>query len=198
MHAICTFTGFLQFGISDSQGEYTSIICASLPGIQLTPLDWIVCCNPNSEIDGKHATYHKLTNSDKSLSTIMTRYSKSNIVGLIIINTTNGVSLVDELVNRRDMPLIPPVYIVSLDDGNALEEFFGLQEGVNVQIKVVLMNSEASLSMDHAGPRKMQSLYIYIYIINNETGSGTLHLCRCTYVCIYLQVQAKQNATHSL
>lgn len=160
MHTICTFTGLLQFGINDSQGECTSIICASLPGIQLTPLDWIVCCNPSSEIDGKHATYHKLTNSDKSLSTIMTRYSKSNIVGLIIINTTNGVSLADELV-KRDIPLIPPVYIVSLNDGELLEEFFGFQEGVNVQIKVALMNSVASLYMDHTGPsshHKMQSL----------------------------------------
>ena len=88
----------------------------------------------------------------------MTRYSKSNIVGLIIINTTNSVSLADELVNKRDMPLILPVYIVSLDDGELLEEFFGLQEGANVQIKV---NSGPSLPMDHTGPsslHKMQSM----------------------------------------
>ena len=154
---ICTFIiGLLQFHTRDSEEECPSFTCVSLPGIKLTLLDWIVCCKPNSEIDGKYVTYHKLTNSDKSLSTIMTRYSKSNIVGLIIINTTNSVCLADDFANKGDIPLIPPVYIVSLDDGEALEEFLRLQEGF-IQIKV---SSGASLPMDYTGPsshRRMQS-----------------------------------------
>jgi len=130
-----------------------SFKCASLTGKMLTSLEWTLCCNPDCEISIKHVTYHKLTDSDKSLSTAMDYYSsKSNIVGLIIINTTNSVRLPNDFINKGGDTLLIPVYIVSSEDGEEIERIFRTREKESIEISVVVegnMDSE-SPSVEHA------------------------------------------------
>jgi len=109
-----------------------------------------LCYNPDREISVDHVTYHKLTDSDESLSTVMDNYfSKSNIVGLIIINTTNSVHLPVNFINKRGDPLLKSVYILSSEDGEQLEDFLRVREEVSIQIESDV--DSAPTSMEHAG-----------------------------------------------
>ena len=147
------FIGLLKFRIRGSQEECPSFTCGSIPGAEVTSLDWIMFCNPNSEIDSNHVTFHRLTDLDKNLSTSLARYSKSNIVGLIIINTTNSISLSDDFINQEaDTPLIPPIYVVSSEDGEELEKFISVRDEGSICIKVVFENDEDFVPMEHTGP----------------------------------------------
>lgn len=95
-------------------------------------------------------TYHKLTDSDKNLSTVTAAYSKSNVVGLIIINTTNSVYLPSEFANKEgDIP----VYTVSSSGGKELESFLSSREVGFIQIKVVSENNVDPLPIGHSGPQ---------------------------------------------
>ena len=145
--------GLLKFYIRDSQEECPSFTCASVSGVELTPLDWTTCCNPNSEISSKHVTFHKLTDSDENLSTILAKYSKSNVFGLIIINTTKSIFLSNKFTNHKeDIPLIPPIYVISSEDGEELEKFISVREKVSICIEEILESNVDSVSMEYAGP----------------------------------------------
>ena len=147
------FIGLLKFHIRGSQEKCPSFACGSIPGAEVILLDWIMCCNPNSEIDSDHVTFHRLTDLDKNLSTILAQYSKSNIVGLIIINTTNSISLSDDFTNQEaDAPLIPPIYVVSSEDGEELEKFISVRDEGSISIKVVFESGEDFVPVEHAGP----------------------------------------------
>lgn len=135
---IYIFIGLLQFRIRDSQEECPPIMCASLPRAELVPLDWVVCCHFDSKFGAQCVTYHKLTESDKSLSTVVTRYSESNVIGLIIINTSNSVSL-SENFTKGSIPSMPSVYVVSSEDGPKLQELLRTRD--EVQIKVESRNT---------------------------------------------------------
>lgn len=98
-----------------------------------------MCCDPECGIGSEYVTYHKLTDSDESLSAVMAKYAESSIVGLIIINTTNSTILNNDFVNNtRDVPSTPPVYIVSSGDGEQLIKLVTSHEEGNVQIKVFM------------------------------------------------------------
>ena len=131
-----TYVG-LEFRIRGSQEKCPSFTYASLPGVSRTPLEWKVCCEPDQDVGGEYVTYHKLTDSDDSLSAVMANYAEPNIVGLIIINTCNSTTLSSDFINKADKPSsTPPVYIISLGDGEKLRAFVNAHDEGAVQVKV--------------------------------------------------------------
>ena len=104
-----------------------------------------MCCEPDQD-GGEYVTYHKLTDSDDSLSAVMANYTEPNIVGLIIINTSNSRTLSSDFINKADIPTTPPVYIISLEDGDKLRAFFNTHDEGAVQIKVFVESSVDSVS----------------------------------------------------
>ena len=162
------FLGHLQFCLKDSQEACPTFKCAILPGTKPTLSEWITCCRSEGEIGFEHVTYHKLTDSDKSLSIILAKYSNSNICGIIIINSTNSVSLSDDIAIKEGDILMPPVYVVSLEDGCELETFIGAREKQSVLIRVVV-DITVDMPVDH-DPKTVQrvpqslcfcSMYLY-------------------------------------
>ena len=132
---LCTYVG-LEFRIRGSQEKCPSFTYASLPGMFPAPLEWKACCEPDQEVGGEYVTYHKLTGSDNSLSAVMANYAEPNIAGLIIINTTNSTTLLSDFISKADQPATPPVYIISLEDGNKLTTFVNTHDEEAVQVKV--------------------------------------------------------------
>ena len=126
-----SYTG-LHFRAISSQDNCLSLTYGS-PVINPTTLDWKVCCEPDEDVGGEYVTYHKLTDVDDSLSAVMAKYAKPNIVGLILINSTNSRTLSYGFINKTLS--MPPVYIISSKDGEKLTTFINKYEGV-VKIKV--------------------------------------------------------------
>ena len=135
-HVYVCSVGHLQFCIRDSEEACPSFKCTILPGTKPTPSEWMLFCSPESEISSEHVTYHKLTDVDKSLSTILARYSKSNIHGLIIINVNGSVLLSHDFAVKEGEILMQPVFVVSLEDGEELEKFIGARGKESVLIKI--------------------------------------------------------------
>ena len=127
----------LQFRIRNSQERCPSFTYATVPRVTPTPLEWKMCCDPESDVGSEHVTYHKLTDADETLSTVTERYIESNVVGLIIINSTNSTVLSNEF-NARYVPPTPPVYIISVGDGEKLRKFVEAHDEGLVQIKVLV------------------------------------------------------------
>ena len=149
---LCTL-GHLQFCIRGSQEECPSFTCASLPGTNIVVLKSKICCSPNNVIGSECVTYHKLIDSDQSLSTVMTRYLESSLVGLIIINTTNRLSLPDNFDSSEgEVSLTLPVYVVSLEDGEKLEEFLRARKEEFVEVTVVFDSDVDLVPMNHGVP----------------------------------------------
>ena len=126
----------LQFRIRNSQERCPSFTYASVPRVTPTPLEWKMCCDPDSDVGSEHVTYHVLTDSDKSLASVIECHVESNVVGLIIINSIDSVFLSDE-VNAGYVPPTLPVYIISARDGEQLRKFVGAFDIGLVQIKVL-------------------------------------------------------------
>ena len=105
-----------------------------------------MCCDPDSDVGSEHVTYHTLTDTDDNLSTVVEYHIESNIVGLIIINNTNGTALSNDLASRYVAPSTPiPLYIVSSRDGEQLRALVkGYSEG-SVQIKVLVESAVDSV-----------------------------------------------------
>lgn len=193
------FLGHLQFRLKDSQEACPTFKCAILSRAKPTPSEWITCCRAEGEIGFEHFTYHKLTDSDESLSTILAKYSTSNICGLIIINSTNSISLSDNFDVKEGDILVPPVYVVPLEDGCELEKFIGARGKESVLIRVVV-DSNVDMPVDHdakISPRMPQSLcfcsmYPYINVINS-VGSLIFYLGYLYVTAVILIVQSKQN-----
>ena len=140
----------LQFRIKGSQERCPSFTYASLPGVTPTPIEWKMCCDPDCDVGSEHVTYHILTDSDKTLSSVIEHYLEEyNIVGLVIVNNTNSTSLSNDIITRY-IPPTPPVYVVSSGDGERLSAFVkGHDEGA-VQIKV-LVESAVDFGSQHTG-----------------------------------------------
>lgn len=154
------YTG-LQFRIKSSHSieRGPSFTYASLPGVTPTPLEWKTCCDPDIDIGGEHVTYHILTPLDDSLSTVMAEYTESNIVGLIIINTTNSTFLSNDFI-KNAKNVTPPVYVISSRDGERLKEFVTSHDEGAVQIKVSVESAVDSLpvSVASTGPSHSATL----------------------------------------
>ena len=145
MHTYVCIVG-LEFRVRSSQEKCPSFTYASLPGVYLAPLKWKVCCEPEQKICGEYVTYHKLTDSDDSLSTVMANYAEPNIAGLIIINTSNSTTLSSDFINKADQPTTPPVYIISLEDGDKLTTFVSTHDKGAVQVKVLVESTVDTVS----------------------------------------------------
>ena len=111
-----------------------------------TPIEWKTCCDPDSDVGSEHVTYHVLTGSDKSLSEVIDRYVESNVVGLIIINSTDSVFLSNDFKGRY-VPQTPPVYIISSGDGEQLIKFVRAHDEGFVQVKVLVESAVDSRSV---------------------------------------------------
>lgn len=137
-------------------------------------MEWKMCCDPDSIVSGEYVTYHKLTDSDNSLSAVMNYYTKSSIVGLIIINTTDSTSLANDFINKVDIPSTPPVYIISATEGEQLRAFVKAHDEGYVQIKVIVESAVDSVST-HVSTRQTSLLCVCWYCV-----------CVCTYMFMCL------------
>ena len=140
---VCMYVG-LEFHIRGLEEKCPSFTYASLPGVSHTPLEWKICCEPDQDVGGEYVTYHKLTDSDDSLSAVMAKYTEPNIVGLIIINTCNSTILSSDFINNAAST--PPVYIISLGDGEKLRAFVNAHDEGAVQIKVYVESTVDTVS----------------------------------------------------
>lgn len=96
-------------------------------------------CDPGECVGGQYVTYHKLTDSDDSLSAVVGAYSKSkNVIGLIIINSTSSLFLSNEFISKKgEIPQSSPsVYVVSSLDGEKLKSFLALNKRETIEVKV--------------------------------------------------------------
>ena len=135
----------LQFRIKNSQETCPAFTYASVPRVTPTPLEWKMCCDPDSDVGSEHVTYHALTDSDKNLASAIERYVESHVVGLIIINSIDSLFLSDDFRGRY-VPETPPVYIISSGDGEKLRKFVKAHEDGSVLIKVLVESAVDSVS----------------------------------------------------
>ena len=136
-----------------------------------TPLGWRMCCNPNDCVGAQYVTYHKLTDSDKSLSTVLAGYSKPNVAGLIIVNTTNSLFLSHEFVNKEGSISSLPVYVVASNDGEKLKDFLFHNEEAIVEVRVMIESTVDSESVSTEPPHR------------TLPGLHMLFVCVCVCAC---------------
>ena len=129
------------------------------------PLPWRMCCKTIYSTGAQHVTYHNLTDSDRSLSAVVAGYTKPNVDGLIIINSTDSIFLSNEFISKEGgIPSSsPPVYVVSSHDGGKLKEFLDVNQE-SVEVKVLIEST-----MDSGAPHCM---------------SGGVCVCVCACVCV--------------
>ena len=152
---------------------------ASLPGVKPTPILWKMCCDPDCDAGGEHVTYRILTDSDKTLRSIIDDYVQSNVVGLIIINSTNSTFLSDEFITRY-VPPTPPVYILSSEDGERLRQFVKTHEEGSIQIK-----ASVESAVDSALPTSVVSAQP----VHSTMSSKPVYcICICLFVCVFICV----------
>ena len=185
LNSYCIYVG-LCFRVRDSQTTCLSVTYASLPGVKPTLLGWIMCCDPNDCVGAQYITYHKLTDSDRSLSAVLAGYSKSNVAGLIIINTTNSLFLSHEFVNKEgSISSSLPVYVVPSNDGERLKDFLFRHEQTIVEVRVTIESIVDAESVSTETPhRTLPGLHIYIYIY-------CVCVCVCVLACVCVCVYAR-------
>jgi len=100
-------------------------------------MKWKMCCKPECNAESEHVTYHKLKDDDdRNLYEVVHYYSTEfNVVGMIIVNSTDDIFISKDLVNEAKPPEIP-VYVVSLEDGEQIKKFISQQRDGNVEIRV--------------------------------------------------------------
>ena len=137
--------------LQDSQ----SFTYATLPGVNLTPLDWKICCAPDSDLPSEHVTYYQLTDAEKCLVDVVEEqcYVKSDVIGLIIINYNSSIYLSKEMF-KKGVPKKPPMYVVALEDGEQIVEFFNTKVDDGDMMVKVLVDSDVD-SVNY-GPEGMQ------------------------------------------
>ena len=126
----------LKFRLAGSEEVHLSVTYASLPGVQPTAKDWSICCSPDNNINNEHISYIKASDTKESLYDVVDNCSEL-IQGLIIINSSPGTKLPDELL-EDGIPKHLPVYVVSLEDEIKLHGFISAQEAGDVQMKVLV------------------------------------------------------------
>ena len=146
----------LRFRLRESHKKCLSITYASIPGVKPTPLRWSMFCDPGECVGGQYVTYHELTDSDDSLSAVVGAYSKSKVIGLIIINSTSSLVLSNEFINKKsEIPQSSPsVYVVSSFDGEQLKSFLAQNERETIEVKVSVEST-----VDSVG-RQLSGLYV--------------------------------------
>lgn len=143
----------LQFRTRNSQENGPSFTYASLPGVIHIPMDWKQCYNPDcDDISGEYITYHKLTDTVENFSAVVAKHAESNVIGLVVINTVNSTFLANDFVNVIDKSSAPPVYVVSLEDGEQLIAFIKAHDKGAVQIKVLVESLADSVSTPLSSP----------------------------------------------
>ena len=141
------FPTALQFRLrSASDKRCPSFTYTTPPGVVATPLEWKMCCEPGSDIPSEHVTYHQLSASDESLTAVVDEYitTESNIIGLIVINSTASRYLSENILDKTTPPQLP-VYVVSLEGGTQIEGFVSQQKEGDVQVKVLVESTVDSL-----------------------------------------------------
>ncbi|XP_065915635.1 uncharacterized protein [Dysidea avara] len=134
--------GLLQLRFTSLQ-DSQSFTYATLPGVNLTPLDWKICCAPDSDLPSEHVTYYQLTDAEKCLVDVVEEqcYVKSDVIGLIIINYNSSIYLSKEMF-KKGVPKKPPMYVVALEDGEQIVEFFNTKVDDGDMMVKVLVDSD--------------------------------------------------------
>jgi len=109
-----------------------------------------MCCEPGSGIPSEHVTYHQLSASGESLTAVVDEYitTESNLIGLIVINSTASRFLSASVIDKTMAPQLP-VYVVSLEDGIQIEDFVSQQKEGDVQVKILI---ESAVDSFPVGP----------------------------------------------
>jgi len=93
---------------------------------------------------------------------------EANVVGLIVVNFQKSCFLPDDIL-KNGVPQVPPIYVVSVEDGEQLLDFMSAQvnEG-DVQVKVLVENT---LDVDNPRLSRQPSRGMYVNMF-----SGTCEL----------------------
>ena len=160
----CMYIG-LHFRLSNSKEVIHRITYASLPGVRLKPVDWKMCCTSDSDLPGEHIIFYQLTHSVNSLLEVAEECceDEANVVGLIVVNFEKSCFLPDDIL-KNGVPQGPPMYVVSVEDGEQLFDFMSAQvsEG-DVQVKVLV---ESSLDADNPRLSRRPSRGMFINIFS--------------------------------
>ena len=139
----------IQFTLQNTT-KLQSFTYATLPGIPPTALDSKICCKSDSDdIGGEYVVFYKLANAEESLKDVTKKCCKHEddcvTVGLIIGNTESNIVLPSRVL-KEGKPKWPPIYIVSLEDGEQIEALLNQYTDVeDLQVKV-LAESENDLN----------------------------------------------------
>ena len=139
----------IQFTLQNTT-KLQSFTYATLPGIPPTALDSKICCKSDSDdIGGEYVVFYKLANAEESLKDVTKKCCKHDddcmTVGLIIGNTKSNIVLPSRVL-KEGKPKWPPIYIVSLEDGEQIEALLNRYTDVeDLQVKV-LAESENDLN----------------------------------------------------
>ena len=93
-----------------------------------------------SGLPGEHIVCYQLTDSDNCLADVIDGccVEEDNVVGLIIANYGKSCFLPDEILNNG-IPNTPPIYVVSLDDGEKVFDFMSTQVNMgDIRVKVLV------------------------------------------------------------
>ena len=150
----------LHFRLSSSKEAIFTITYAGLPGARPSPVDWKMCCTSDSDLPGEHIICYHLTNSENSLPAVVEECceDESNVVGLIIVNFEKNCFLPDEIL-KNGIPQAPPIYVVSVEDGEQIFDFISAQVNVgNTQVRVLV---ESVVDSESAGMSRRPSKGMY-------------------------------------
>ena len=120
VYVFIKYTG-LQFCLCNEPKKIHSFAYATLPGVIPTPLDWKICCNPDTDVADEHVIYYQLTDTEKSLTDVVKKHcdNRPNVIGLIIINYLPSNFLPDDIL-KEGIPSQPPIYVVSCENAEQL------------------------------------------------------------------------------
>jgi len=144
----CNYLGIQLRLRNSSESECQSFTYACPPGIKPIPMKWKMCCKPECDVFSEHVTYHKLKDDDdRTLNEVVHYYSMEfHVVGMMIVSSTDDLFISKELVDKA-MPLEIPVYVISTDDGEQIENFISHQRDGDVEIKVYVDSPVDSTEM---------------------------------------------------
>ena len=149
----------LLFRLSSTGEVFHTITYACLPDVRPAPVDWKMCCTSDSDLPGEHIICYQLTDSENSLLKVVEECceEEANIVGLIIVNSEKSCYLPDEIL-KNGIPQVPPIYVVSVEDGEDIFDFISAQvsEGdAQVRVLVESVVDSESLGLSRTPPRGM-------------------------------------------
>jgi len=124
-----------------------------------------MCCTSDSGVPGEHIICYQLTISDNSLQEVVEECceDESNVVGLIIVNFEKSYYLPNNVL-KNGVPQAPPIYVVSVGDGEQIFDFINAQVDVgDAQVRVLVESVVDSVNLGMARHSSSSRLYRGMY-----------------------------------